>query len=221
MGNGSCAVIEAPDGRVTLVDCGAARQRDLFARTIEPFLRERGIGHVDSVIITHSDSDHTLALNDIAARYAPRVYTSLPLGQVADLNGAVQFEVLGPSASAPATDNDASTVIRVQYAGRSVLFTGDIEEPGIESLLHSGRPLGSDVLIAPHHGSFERNSAQLLAACRPAVVVCSSSPRLTGAQQRFEATLNGSVPLKRTGISGAITLTIAPEGNIDVSGFRD
>ena len=220
VGNGSCAVVEMPDGRVALIDCGAARQRDLFGRTIQPFLRDRNIRRIDAVFITHADSDHALALDDIVAAYHPQIHRETLAGKLPGLSGAVNWEVLAPPIRKHLSSNDESSVVRLKYAGRSILFTGDIEEDGIASLLRGLIPLDSDVLIAPHHGSWEKNTADLLRASQPDLIICSSSPRLSGLQRSFNK-LAGGINLKRTGTSGAISITITPQGELIVNGFRD
>lgn len=105
-------------------------------------------------------------------------------------------EVLAPSAYLAArgpgasdsdgrriTTNTISAVVRVRTAGRSVLFTGDIDETGFEHLLVAGHNLHADVLVFPHHGGNVSNSAtpernrrfaeRLLAAVGPSIVVFS------------------------------------------------
>ncbi len=63
VGEGQCAVIEAPGGRVMMVDAGSRQypelQGELLAdRVILPFLARRGIRQLDALVITHPQSDH-------------------------------------------------------------------------------------------------------------------------------------------------------------------
>lgn len=50
------------------------------------------------------------------------------------------------------SDNANSIVLDIEYQGRRVLLTGDLETPGLDDLLAEA-PLDTDVLLAPHHGS--------------------------------------------------------------------
>lgn len=99
--------------------------------------------------------------------------------------GGVLLTPLWPCASAacaiaPAADlrhNDSSLVVRVSFAGRALLFPGDLELPGELGLLEAqdAHPelLAADVLKAPHHCSRTSSSASFVNAVAPALVVCS------------------------------------------------
>jgi competence protein ComEC len=52
----------------------------------------------------------------------------------------------------PASDNANCVVLSVEYAGRRILLTGDLEPPGMELVMNEPRQ-HYDVLLAPHHGS--------------------------------------------------------------------
>ncbi|MEX0649891.1 MAG: MBL fold metallo-hydrolase [Candidatus Andersenbacteria bacterium] len=102
--------------------------------------------------------------------------------------GDFAVKVLGPIDSSQsqaiiAKDvNNASTIMRVDVHGLSLLLTGDAEEP-VERLLVQTVPselLDVDVLKAGHHGSKTSNSTQLLAATSPHSVVIS-----VGGDNRF------------------------------------
>jgi len=71
--------------------------------------------------------------------------------------------------------NDASLVLSVWFAGRRVLFTGDIEQLGEGELVDlSGGALRSTVLKVPHHGSRSSSSSRFVTAAAPAVAVISA-----------------------------------------------
>ena len=121
------------------------------------------------------------------------------------------------------TVNDASLVLRVVFAGRSVLFAGDLEADG-EGELCGQRSLGqtvrSDVLKVPHHGSRTSSSDELVDAVEPEVAVMSLGWRN---QFHFPApevlaryAAHGSRTL-RTDRDGAVTVTIAPGGALSVA----
>ena len=59
VGQGDCAVIQAPSGRTLLIDAGPRLQRDdAGRRVVWPFLRSQGIHRIDALILTHPDDDH-------------------------------------------------------------------------------------------------------------------------------------------------------------------
>ena len=83
------------------------------------------------------------------------------------------------------TTNTISAVVRAKTADRSVLFTGDIDDVGLQHLLANNQDVHADVLVFPHHGGKVSTSAtpssnrrfadQLLSAVDPEVVVFSFS----------------------------------------------
>jgi competence protein ComEC len=71
--------------------------------------------------------------------------------------------------------NDHSLVLKLTYGGQAVLFPGDIERRGEESLVASAGPLlRSDILLAPHHGSKTSCTRPFLQQVRPQVCIVSS-----------------------------------------------
>jgi competence protein ComEC len=63
VGQGDSAVIELPDGRTVLIDGGARYERlDMGSAVVAPFLWNRGIRHIDTVVGTHQQMDHVSGL---------------------------------------------------------------------------------------------------------------------------------------------------------------
>ncbi len=59
VGQGDCSVIQTPDDKTILVDCGRKSYvSDSGERTIAPYLRRNGISKIDLLIITHLHLDH-------------------------------------------------------------------------------------------------------------------------------------------------------------------
>jgi competence protein ComEC len=157
--------------------------------------------------------------------------------------GAVSIDPLGPCAPegtrcpiAPHPEhghNDNSVVLLVRYAGRALLFPGDLELPGELALLEAldRRPdraglLGAarlDVLKAPHHCSRTSSSESLITELLPRLVICS-----VGAHNRYgfphdEVVARyraAGVPLLRTDEHGAVQVAVAPDGRLSVRAMR-
>jgi len=70
--------------------------------------------------------------------------------------------------------NDRSLVLRIRGNGMTVLFPGDLQEKGEKMLLESGKPIRSQVLVAPHHGSRSSSSIAFLDRVRPQFAVISA-----------------------------------------------
>ena len=151
---------------------------------------------------------------------------------VATTLGGASIEPLGPfwgshageriGAPEGLTVNDASLVLRVAFAGRGVLFAGDLEADGEGELVgrrDAGQTVAADVLKVPHHGSRTSSSPELVAAVAPALAVMSLGWRN---QFRFPAPevvaryLTRGARVLRTDRDGAITITIRPDGGMAV-----
>jgi len=81
--------------------------------------------------------------------------------------------------------NNQSLVVKVTYGKAKLLFTGDLEEPAIETLLAryaNGDALDADVYVVGHHGSANGTTAALLAAVSPQIAIMSMGNSATHAQ---------------------------------------
>ncbi len=72
VGAGQCAVIEPPSGRVTVIDAGSLSLSDPVRRAIAPFLRQRGITMLDTIAVSHANSDHFSAVGELVEAYGVR-----------------------------------------------------------------------------------------------------------------------------------------------------
>ena len=235
VGQGMALLVETAGHRL-LYDTGPgyAPGADAGSRVLLPYLRMRGIGALDGMVISHGDVDHTggaLALLaelkvgwlasslDAAhpiARAAPR-HLHCIAGQRWEWDG-VGFEMLHP-APASYTDpglkaNARSCVLRISGGGgsgrRSVLLAGDIEAAQ-EAALVAGAPgqLQADVLLAPHHGSGTSSTPAFLRAVRPSVGIFQVGWRNRYRHPRkdvYERYGALGIERLRTDLDGALTL---------------
>ncbi|MGE5184826.1 MAG: DNA internalization-related competence protein ComEC/Rec2 [Acidobacteriota bacterium] len=149
-----------------------------------------------------------------------------PLG-IARREAGVELEVLAPSYDGRAaadpvrTLNDNSLVIAVRYAGRTILFPGDVEAEGEDALVAAGLP-HVDVVKVPHHGSPTSSTEAFVAATHPelAVISCGVANQFgfpsEGVVARWRA---AGARVERTDLAGAITVEIASDGALTVTPF--
>jgi competence protein ComEC len=97
----------------------------------------------------------------------------------------------------------------VEYLGRRILLTGDLEGAGLRRLLAT-EPLSLDVLIAPHHGSRRANTPELVAWAQPKLVIVSQGKPRSGAS--LDAFHRAGVRVMSTNEYGAITVRIDSRG---------
>ena len=222
VGAGQCALVEPSGGRPVLIDCGSDSLADLDNNVVVPALRDLGRTSVDTVFISHANTDHYSGVAEIAGAYG--VHEIVVASRFADqmretttgrralaamtgldrpprvarpgdripIGKDSSVEVLWPPPGAAMDANDASMVVRVWKGGRSMLFTGDIQAAGMRGLMASETSLASDVLVAPHHGSSEDVTPAFVARVAPTWIVASDDRTPTGKQRRFDAMMAGA-----------------------------
>ena len=196
VGQGS-AVLVRTARHTLLYDAGPrySLESDAGHRVLVPLLRALG-ERVDTVVLSHRDSDHTGGARAVLAAQpqaavrssiedghelrAQRLATRCQAGQQWQWDG-VAFELLHPEAADYARglkSNALSCVLRVRAAGgASALLAGDIEQAQEQALAARTPELRADLLLAPHHGSRGSSSSALLAAVRPRWVLVQAGYR--------------------------------------------
>ena len=229
VGQGNATVV-VTHAHTLVYDTGPkySEQFDTGAAVVVPYLRQRGIAHIDRLVISHSDNDHIGGTASVLA--------ALPVGEVLSSTPAaithpqrracqrgqqwrwdgVQFQMLHPAPATWLTGNDRSCVLRITAPGGSVLLTGDIEAVAEAQLTRLfGTALASDVLQIPHHGSNSSSSRRFLTAVDPSWALVGAGYRNQWEFPR-EAILARytarDVRVLDTICSGAITLTVGADG---------
>ncbi len=196
VGQGS-AVLVRTARHTLLYDAGPrySLESDAGHRVLVPLLRALG-ERVDTLVLSHRDSDHTGGARAVLAAQpraavrssiedghelqALRPPTRCQAGQQWQWDG-VLFELLHPEAADYARalkSNALSCVLRVRAAGgASALLAGDIEQAQEQALAARTPELRADLLLAPHHGSRGSSSSALLAAVRPRWVLVQAGYR--------------------------------------------
>ncbi len=176
---------------------------DMAGLVLLPNMKVRGVRDLDFGVISHWDLDHSGGWHTFATGIPVDILLSpeSPLPGVNELrsgetglsrlseycHSGAQYSknqftmrVLWPepgmrSTGIKASDNNASCVIRVEFAGISVLMPGDIEKEVEYHLVEKyGNELRSDVLIVAHHGSQTSSTWAFLKHVRPKIALISS-----------------------------------------------
>ncbi len=190
VGEGQAILLQS-DHRNYLIDCGG-EDDGAVADEIAQTLLSQGIFHLDGLMLTHYDADHTNALDDLVNRvdidrfYLPRqnenditqwVETNYPdrITWVAsdteiDLSTGT-ITLLAPQSAE--LDNENSMCILFESPNCVILITGDRGRAGEKELLYNYDLPDVDILIAGHHGSRYSTSQELLRSIRPETVIIS------------------------------------------------
>lgn len=187
VGQGLAAVVQT-QRHTLLFDTGPAFASgfDTGDAVVVPFLRYKGIGRIDTLVISHGNSDHAGGLDSVL-RQIPvsqliadsEVAAGMP-GVEACRRGlawewdGVGFRFIHPLSGPHNGDaNNHSCVLRVSVAEHALLLTADIESGAERELLESGEPLMADLLLAPHHGSKSSSSSEFIDTVVPKQVLFS------------------------------------------------
>jgi competence protein ComEC len=190
VGQGDALAFRVP-GHVILIDGGSVDSR------IIPLLVDRGIHHIDVVVLTHAHPDHCGGLPAVLTRLSvgalwisPRRFRGdcaqrlldaafdarVPIHLVRDGDWirprpAVIHVIVPDRTFRRAAENNSSVVLRVTVDRRSALLTGDAEREAEARL--AVRPIQADILKIAHHGSRTSSTSPLLDAVRPRLALIS------------------------------------------------
>jgi competence protein ComEC len=198
-----------------------------------PYLRQMGINHIDTLIVSHGDMDHRGGVETLLEEIpVQRVLTSmtdanLDVANEACVNGqqwqwdGVEFLMLHPGpADGASSENNRSCVLRISAGASRALLPGDIQEAAERELLRrdAGR-LAADILVAPHHGSRTSSTENFIDAVKPRLVLFA-----VGYRNRFgfpkaevvERYRRRQVTMLNSAEHGAITLLLDPQRGVEL-----
>ncbi len=208
VGQGDAFYCQMPQSHI-LIDAGPGHPGNgAGKKVILPFLKSKGINHLNMVLITHPDEDHYGGLVYLLPYISiDTVYTSgleaesagwknlraklseyhIPLkalhcGQSIYHSDNYAMHILSPCAENQFKDrNDNSLVVQLNWRHKKILLTGDIEkisESHFEHLAMNWRE--NDILKIPHHGSGRTNRLEFIEAIHPQYAILS-----VGRKNRF------------------------------------
>ncbi|SQF41826.1 competence protein ComEC [Streptococcus lutetiensis] len=240
IGQGDSILVRDVKGQTLLIDVGGKvrfsekkswqkRLADSNAeRTLIPYLKSRGIGKIDQLVLTHTDTDHMGDMLEVAKE--------LKIGQVLVSPGSLtkpdfvvklrqmktpvhavsagdnlpimgsHLQVLYPNAVGDGGNND-SVVLYGNLLGKNFLFTGDLEEEGEEQMMATYPNLPVDVLKAGHHGSKGSSSPEFLDHISPQMALISAGQNNRYKhphQETLDRFQNQNMTIYRTDQQGAI-----------------
>lgn len=158
IGQGDCSVIVEPFYKsVVMIDCGQSLYRDNVERIIFPFLENKNIHTIDTLILTHDDFDHSGGYD----RLKEKVKIKQVIKDSKDkVNVEYPFYLLLQERISK-DENDSSIISYFTYDHLNYLFMGDASKE-IEKQLMDTYDLKADVIKIGHHGSNTSSDAAFL-----------------------------------------------------------
>ena len=238
VGQGDCIFIKGPKDFNCLVDGGSSDVKEVGKNRIEPFLKQQGVGTLDYVFVSHGDYDHCSGIEEMLQRQelgvkinnlvVPSNYEAdeklLSLIQIAKDNrvqvlvmdagitvkrGNVTILCLQPTENAT-SGNASSMVLDLNYKNFNVLFTGDVEKEGEDTLAKSVDGKVYSVLKVSHHGSKYSTEEEFLNAIDAKVALISAGENNSYGhphEETLERLQKENAIIYETTNSGAITIT--------------
>jgi competence protein ComEC len=191
VGQGTAVFIRTPNHQL-LYDTGPLYTENFDAGSgiIVPYLQSQGVQHLDKLVVSHNDLDHSGGLSGVLA--ATKV-NQLWLGEPDKFHGhetdpqpenchlqkpwqwdQVNFRFLTWPIQPIAKANNHSCVLLVEFKGHKILLTGDIEKEVERTLLAQESLTSVDILLAPHHGSHTSSTPEFVAQVHPQTVIYSA-----------------------------------------------
>ena len=186
VGHGLAVVVETAQHSLVYDTGPAFGESDAGQRTLIPFLRQRGIRQLDTLVISHNDRDHRGGALSLLKEFPSKEFYASELDQWMPSNrqnctlgqqwqwDEVNFFMLHPSPEDGMSENDESCVLAIRVGQQQILLTGDIEQKAEQILVQRWQnQLKSTVIIAPHHGSRTSSSPEFLDQVKPNYVIYS------------------------------------------------
>lgn len=236
VGQGQSLVVETR-GHTLVYDLGPQYPGgfNTAAAVVIPWLRSRGRDHVDMLVLSHDDNDHTGG----AVRFVEQVRVdAIVTGQQMPRFGfsssrchdAAPWRWDGVSLRflkttlAPRSDNDASCILLLEHAGGRVLISGDVTARVESALLGEyGELLRADLATMPHHGSRTSSSPAFIRGVNARQVIVSAGwkSRYGHPQEEIlQRWRESGAAIDNTAESGAIRIAWDGHGGRTVTRYR-
>jgi competence protein ComEC len=186
------------------------RGRNVGEERLIPYLQHRQVSRIDYVVVSHHHEDHLFGLLAVLEHlevgmvidngyehtsptyerfmelvvakdidyYAARAGDSLKLGD------GITLRILYPESlrpNLPSPHNNNSLLLRLEYGGVHLLFTGDLENAVLYDLVHDSiHDLSAGWLKVPHHGSRGSLLEEFYEVVNPNWAVISVGPNSFG-----------------------------------------
>jgi competence protein ComEC len=148
-------------------------------RVLVPFLRKKGISQIDLLLLSHIHNDHVGGAGALLKSFPVKVLAVTPQfqetpegaeilnnfgvkgvqikniteGERITLDERIILEALHPPVASATGENNDSMVLRLGYGEQHILFTGDAEEPVLDTLAGYSAEIHAEIVKVPHHGS--------------------------------------------------------------------
>lgn len=244
VGNGGAIYIRLPGGKNLLYDCGSM-DKQAGTKIIVPFLLQKGIFELDAVVLSHYDSDHYNAFDDLVSFIKiKKIYINKAFQEkgekILDLAKRLSMEIIQAKDNSIAADlpgivflypgqylkidslqedNEHSLMLLVDLKGTKILLTADIGPKSLGFFLDQ-KSISVDILQLPHHGSYVPQIENLVQNLKPKMLFLCAHGRFN-IQKTLQFCQSIKIPLAKTYQDGALFFHFSPKGSYSWKGFKN
>ena len=213
VGQGDSILIRMPlNTHNIMIDTG----KPSYSDELDTVLQAKSIRKIHTLLITHSDLDHSGNQEYIAGNYHPDHVITEHFDEMSC--GRVLFKDLNTIKNDD--ENQSSLVIYFELNGLSYLMTGDADEVTEKTIVRNYGNLTADILKVSHHGSSTGSSEELLDQLKPDLAVISAGSYNLyhhPSEQTLQRLLQRHIPYLNTREEGDITIICLPVCNLLVT----
>lgn len=207
VGQGDSILIREQNTTV-LIDTGGSLYYDVSKDILMPYFKKQKITHIDYLITTHDDYDHSGGAETLMNRFEVKNYITekeaFPL-----IVGSLVLKNLNTFEESQTDENINSLVLSFEFLQKTWLFMGDAPVEVEKKILETYPHLKSDVLKVGHHGSETSTSFEFLKRVLPSTAIISVGRNTFGHPSSvvLERLAKAGAQIRRTDTEGTITYT--------------
>ena len=220
VGQGDCMHVKANEKNI-MIDGGGSVAYEVGKNIVLPYLLKNNVNRIDLAIATHKHTDHYKGLEELKGEgMIDKIDVGITAGKIYKISEDIYIEALWPvkrgELEIDQDENKNCSVFMVNYKGKKILITGDLDEEGEKKLLqkYSGtNVLKADILKLGHHGSRYSTSDEFLNEVNPKYCVIQVGKNNYGHPhtKTIEKCDKKCIILLRNDIHGAIGFSLDEE----------
>lgn len=243
IGQGDSIYIETSKRKVVLIDGGGTEgsDYDVGENILLPYILDQGKSVVDVAIVSHPHEDHIEGIFTLLQKIKVKKVVISENVEKTELGenlvelcknkntkvvtvkagenfivDKIKFNVIFPTAKENDTNlNNMSILLKMEYAGVKLLFTGDLEAEKEAEVLKND--ISADILKVGHHGSITSTSEKFLRKVMPQIALISVGENNSYGHPSeivLERLRKYGIQIYRTDLNGEIKIKIKNNGNI-------
>ena len=204
VGQGDSIIIQ-DHFHAVMIDTGGNISFNMAKKTLIPFMNRKQIYHLDALITTHDDYDHSGAASSLMENF--KVKTHLTSNDDFPYqSGNIYLENLNHYESKD--ENESSLVLYLNFNNKKYLFMGDAPKEIEKQIIKDNPSLKCDILKVGHHGSKTSTDESFIQQVQPkeAIISCGKNNKYGHPNKEVLDVLNHyDVKIRRTDIEGTIS----------------